>query len=234
MKLIIDTATRTPILALADDEGGIDHQRRWQSEHRHGEQLLEKLDEMLKAADATPREIDGVICGLGPGSFTGLRIGLATAKVIAYTLKVPIVGVSTTEALGLAAVARDGLSDAVAVTLPAGAVDRYVHRLQVHGESVYAEAPPQLVVPGAGFYDAVGDAFLVAVDLAGSSDLTDGAIERGESALEGLARAMTQMGLAKLNEGKQDDVALLTPAYVALPRGIAQAAVDMAWSPDLR
>ena len=234
MKLIMDTATRTPILALADDEGGIDHERRWQSEHRHGEQLLERLDEMLKSAEATPRDIDAVICGLGPGSFTGLRIGLATAKVIAYTLSVPIVGVSTTEALGLAAVARDGLSDAVAVALPAGAVDRYVHRLRIDGESVYSESPPQLVVPGPTFDAAVGDAFLVAVDMAAASDLADGAVERGESALEGIARAMARLGVARLDAGKHDEVALLTPAYVALPRGIAQAAVDMTWSPDLR
>ncbi|HUR16675.1 MAG TPA: tRNA (adenosine(37)-N6)-threonylcarbamoyltransferase complex dimerization subunit type 1 TsaB, partial [Candidatus Limnocylindrales bacterium] len=169
-----------------------------------------------------------------PGSFTGLRIGLATAKVIAYTLNVPVVGVSTTEALGIAAVGRDGLSDAVAVTLPAGAADRYVHLLRVDGESVHSEVPPRLVVPGPSFDEAIGDAFLVAIDMAGASDLADGAIERGESALEGLARAMAQMGLARFNEGKHDDVALLTPAYVALPRGIAQAAVDMAWSPDLR
>jgi tRNA threonylcarbamoyladenosine biosynthesis protein TsaB len=234
MKLIIDTATRTPILALADDEGGIDHERRWQSEHRHGELILEKLNELLKAADAQPREITGVIVGLGPGSFTGLRIGLATAKVIAYTLDVPIIGVSTTEALGQAAVAREGINDAVAVALPAGAVDRYVHKLAVDDESVHSETPPQLVVPGADFDAAIADALLVAVDLAGASDLSDDAIERGEAALEGLARALASLGIAKLNAGTSDDVYLLTPAYVALPRGIAQAAANMAWSPDLR
>ncbi len=234
MNLIIDTATRSPIVALADADGGIDHERRWQSEHRHGEQLLEKLDEMLASGDATPRDIDGVICGLGPGSFTGLRIGLATAKVIAYTLQVPIVGVSTTEALAQAVVSREGLSDIVAVALPAGTVDRYVHRLAVDGDTVHSEAPPQLAVPGASFEEAIQGAFLVAVDLAGAGDITDDAIERGEAALEGLARALAKLGTEHLAQGKGEDVALLTPAYVALPRGIAQAAVDMAWSPDLR
>jgi tRNA threonylcarbamoyladenosine biosynthesis protein TsaB len=236
VRLIIDTATRTPILALADAEGGIDHERRWPSEHRHGEQLLEKLNEMLAAADAVPRDIDGVIVGLGPGSFTGLRIGLATAKVIAYTLDVPLVGVSTTEALGQAVAAREGLSSVVAVTLPAGVADRYVHRLGVDDsdESVHSETPPQLVVPGAGFDEAIAGAFLVAVDLAGASDISDDAIERGQTALEGLARALATLGARRLDRGERDDVALLTPAYVALPRGIAQAAVDMAWSPDLR
>src|SRR5688572_5765746 len=103
LALALDTATRHPTLALFDGEGALGGVRQWTSQHRHGEELLQKFDELLAEANAQPSDLDALVVGLGPGSFTGLRIGLATAKTIAYSLNVPLVGVSTTEALALAA-----------------------------------------------------------------------------------------------------------------------------------
>ena len=125
--LVIDTATRRPLVALADDDGALRAQRQWHSHHRHGEELLQHVDELLAEAGVARHELTGVVVGTGPGSFTGLRIGLATAKTIAYSLNVPIAGYSSTLALAAAAT-RDG---DVTITLPAGAADRYVHRIRV-------------------------------------------------------------------------------------------------------
>ena len=232
--LALDTATRTPTLALVGADGDVIDERQWQSEHRHGEQLLQRLDDLLSAAGARPTELTGVIVGVGPGSFTGLRIGLATAKTIAYSLEIPIVGVSTTEALALAAVWGDGARHEVAVTLPAGAADRYVDRMIIEGESVRDPEPAQLVAGGVAFAEAVGDAELVALDLEGAEDISDEAIERGQAALAGLGQALARLGTQALAAGRSDEVARLVPAYVALPRGIAKAAAEMSWSPDLR
>ncbi|MEX2547086.1 MAG: tRNA (adenosine(37)-N6)-threonylcarbamoyltransferase complex dimerization subunit type 1 TsaB [Chloroflexota bacterium] len=232
--LVLDTATRTPTLALVDPDGGVIAERQWQSEHRHGEQLLQRLDELLSEIGAEPRDLNGVICGIGPGSFTGLRIGLATAKTIAYSLDAPIVGVSTTRALGLAAVWGDGARHEICVVLPAGAADRYVDRMIIEGELVDDADPPQLVAGDGAFAEAVRDAELIAVDLAGAEDIPDDAIERGEQAVGGLARALGRLGVAALAERKTDDIPRLVPAYVALPRGIAKAVAEMTWSPDLR
>jgi len=234
MVLALDTATRHPTLALVDAEGEVIGERQWQSEHRHGEQLLEQLDELLAHAKAKPRDLDGLIVGIGPGSFTGLRIGLATAKTIAYSLGVPIVGVLTTHALALAAHGGEARRREFAVTLPAGAADRYVHRLVVEDSSVRESGPPQLVVPGRAFDEAVGEAPLVAIDLDAADDISDEAVERGEATLGGLGRALATLGMSALESGKTDDVERLVPAYVALPRGIAKAAAEMMWSPDLR
>jgi tRNA threonylcarbamoyladenosine biosynthesis protein TsaB len=118
--LVVDTATRHAVVALCDEQGSLLGVREWDSPHRHGEQLMPQLDDLLAAAGLRPRELTGVAIGTGPGSFTGLRIGLAAAKVIAYTVGCPIVGLSTTAALAAGA----GQSGAVAVVLPAGTADR--------------------------------------------------------------------------------------------------------------
>jgi len=232
--LALDTATRHPSLALIAGDGAVIDERQWASEHRHGEQLLQRLDELMAVAMARPRDLSGLIVGTGPGSFTGLRIGLATAKTIAYSIGVPIVGVSTTHALALAAAAAEGEQAEFAVTLPAGAADRYVHRLVVAEGLVRESGPPMLAVPGPVFDEAVGEALVVAIDLDGAQDISDDAAARGEEALAGLGRALASLGLAALATGQADDVARLVPAYVALPRGIAKAAAEMTWSPDLR
>src|SRR5258708_29840760 len=57
--------------------------------------VLLAADALLRAAGIEPRELDGVVVGTGPGSFTGIRIGLATARGLALGLGVPVAGVST-------------------------------------------------------------------------------------------------------------------------------------------
>jgi len=227
--LALDTATRTPVLGLAEIDGRLLASRRWFSQHRHGEQLLDELDGLLAEGGVAPREIAAIATGIGPGSFTGLRIGLATAKVLAYSLEVPLVGISTTRAIALAA----GETGEVAVALPAGVADRYVHRLRVADGTAHELEPPDLVATPQAFREAVGAATLVAVDLA-AEDVPGAATERGQRALDGLAAALAREGAAALAEGRTDDVASVVPAYVALPRGIAKAAEELRWSPDLR
>jgi tRNA threonylcarbamoyl adenosine modification protein YeaZ len=226
--LVLDTATRRPTLALADREGRLLAARQWTSRHRHGEELLPQLESLLGEQGAEVRDVAGIVAGTGPGSFTGLRIGLATAKVLAYSLGVPIVGVPTTRALALAA--ADGAGDGeLVVTLPAGAADRYVAPFAVR-DGRATESAPQMLVAG----DADGtDSRLVAVDFDDRGAPGD-AIQRGDRALAGLAATLAGEGARRLSAGESDDVAELVPAYVALPRGIQRAAEDIRWSPDLR
>jgi tRNA threonylcarbamoyl adenosine modification protein YeaZ len=217
MILVLDTATRTPVVIVARPDGTPVAERRWTSRHRHGEELLQRIDEAMGEADVSRSELSAVVVGTGPGSFTGLRIGLATAKTIAYSLGIPIIGLSTTAALAHAS----GAEGEVIVTLPAGASDRYIHRLGGR------KSQPQV----RGGLDVEADA--IAVDFE-ASKVPAAALERGEAALSQLGIALASLGAKALAAGATDDVEQLVPAYVALPRGIARAAAEMAWSPDLR
>ena len=68
--------------------------------------ILEDLDALLRGIDAAPADVDALVVGTGPGSFTSTRIGLAVARGLALALDVPAAGVSTLDALGSA---RDGV-----------------------------------------------------------------------------------------------------------------------------
>ncbi len=96
--LAIDTATMVSSVAVADEKkllGELTVQTRL----THSETLLPHIQQVLKMAGVGKNQLKAVAVSLGPGSFTGLRIGLGAAKAIAYGLNIPIIGVPTTEAL---------------------------------------------------------------------------------------------------------------------------------------
>ena len=66
---------------------------------RHSSVLMPMIEQLLKKNSLSPADIDVLAVGLGPGSFTGLRVGIATAKVLGYVLKVKIIGISSLEAM---------------------------------------------------------------------------------------------------------------------------------------
>jgi tRNA threonylcarbamoyl adenosine modification protein YeaZ len=142
--LAIDTSGTSALVALGDADGTLLTERRWPAGYRHGEELLTHVDEMLTASGTALADLGGIVVGTGPGAFTGLRVGLATAKALARGLNIPIAGVPSSEALLRAA----SLAGAFEVTravllLPAGPSDRVVVAAgQVPaGEAPAGEAP---------------------------------------------------------------------------------------------
>ena len=116
--LAIDTSTLQAGVALWRDG-----QRRSPSGERlvttHSEALLAMIDEAFVEAGWRRADVDAVACGAGPGSFTGLRIGLATAKGLCFALGKPLVMISSLAAL--------------AARAPDGRVLRHARRLQGRG-----------------------------------------------------------------------------------------------------
>lgn len=96
MKLLcVDTATRIETAALTDS-GRLLAERSIHRTRGHGPSLLDDLDGLLGDVGWRIGDVDGFVCGLGPGSFTGLRIALATLKGLALATGKPIYGVRTT------------------------------------------------------------------------------------------------------------------------------------------
>jgi tRNA threonylcarbamoyladenosine biosynthesis protein TsaB len=93
----VDTATRASSVALIEDgRSRACFQRR--SPITHSRRLLPAIEFVLAEADVAPDQLDGLAVVCGPGSFTGLRVGLATVQGLARALGKPVVGVSTLEA----------------------------------------------------------------------------------------------------------------------------------------
>jgi tRNA threonylcarbamoyl adenosine modification protein YeaZ len=96
--LALDTSTRLACVAGADLGAQRIAERR-EEVSAHSEKLLLLIDDCLRELGLRPADLDGVICGSGPGSFTGLRIGLSTAKGLCYALGRPLAMISSLLAL---------------------------------------------------------------------------------------------------------------------------------------
>ena len=94
----IETSTMTGSIAIICDERLI-VEYSVNTKTTHAERLLTSIDLVLQSASLTVQELDGIAVASGPGSFTGLRIGITTAKSIAYSIGKPIVGVPSLDAL---------------------------------------------------------------------------------------------------------------------------------------
>ena len=219
--LALDTATTRIVVALGATDGTMLAEASWPAGYRHGETLLPAIERLLGEHGVDRSQIAAIVVGTGPGAFTGLRVGIATAKGLAHGLGRPIVGVATGAAL-LAAAGRMGTveGDAGALLLPAGPSERLLVREGMPAELLPTGTDPAL---GAGTW-------LVAVDLADRAP--QDAVERGEAARAGLAAALLAMGAERLGRGDVDDLATLVPEYVTLPRGVRAVVGEVEWSRD--
>lgn len=217
--LAIDTATSRIVVAAGDSSGVLIRAIEGPAGHRHGERLLRAVEQLLAETGLERDDLAGIVVGTGPGAFTGLRVGLATAKTLAHAMDRPIAGVATGAAL-LRAAAQPAASatGSLVLLLPAGPHDRV---------EVRDDAAPRLL-PGGEEPDLRPGEVLVAVDLDGRAPAD--AVARGAAALEGLAAALVALGAGRLAAGAIDDAAGLIPEYVTLPRGVRAASGEIAWS----
>ena len=94
MQIAIDTSTDTASLALVR-EGEIIAELTWRCGQNHSVQLLPNLTHLLKQVGLSLKDADGIIVARGPGSYNGLRVGVSTAKGLAFSLGIPLAGIST-------------------------------------------------------------------------------------------------------------------------------------------
>jgi tRNA threonylcarbamoyl adenosine modification protein YeaZ len=215
--LAIDTATTHIVVGVGTTAGALVAADAFEGRYRHSQELLPAVVRLLGASELEIGDLAGVVVGTGPGAFTGLRVGIATAKTLAHERRVPLVGIGTDAALLAAAGA-----EVPTLWLPSGPrdlvrVDRGAEPEVVHGAGAEAIGP-----------DAA------AVDLDGRAPA--GPLERGRAALKHLPASLIRLGAARLGSGDVDDPERLVPRYASPPRGMPVGAVDggIAWSRDPR
>lgn len=209
MIIAFESASTDPSLALADDEGSVIASDAWAGEGRQASELLPHLLVLLARSGRELGEATGIAVGIGPGSFTGLRVSMSLAKGLALALDVPLVGVPSLEAW-LAAE-----PDALAAVARAGAQDAFV--------LLRDEAVPRL----AGSFELaalVGDAPVAAAsELAAAFGLQGARSPRRAAELVAL-RASWRLA----EEPRGDDLERLEPWYLRAPRGTVPAGGEVA------
>jgi len=93
-RLVIDTATPHLYLGLYDGDKEIDSYYK-EGRNDHSVKLMVELEQMLNRTNNTMQVIDEIVIGIGPGSYTGLRVGVVVAKMFAWTLGIPVYQVSS-------------------------------------------------------------------------------------------------------------------------------------------
>lgn len=107
-QLAIDTSNQTMALAVAENQK-ILGQIQTMSNKNHSVSLMPSIDYLIKSLGLKPTDIDEILVAIGPGSYTGLRIGVTTAKTLASTLGCPIKAISSLKSLAANIKTRDTL-----------------------------------------------------------------------------------------------------------------------------
>lgn len=104
--LAIDTATTDLVTGVVDTETGAVTERILTDTRAHNEQLIPTVEELLQTTSLTYTDLDTIVVGCGPGPFTGLRVGMASASALGDALSIPVHGVCTHDAIAASAAAQ--------------------------------------------------------------------------------------------------------------------------------
>jgi tRNA threonylcarbamoyladenosine biosynthesis protein TsaB len=220
--LAIDSATKVGSVALGNDEA-VEGEYTLSVQRTHAERLMPAIERVMADAGHKPRDIDAVVVGTGPGSFTGLRIAISTAKGLSLATGCPVVGVSTLDAM---AWGLGGFGGLICPMLDARRGEVYSALYTVEAESVVRRSD-YLAVPLADMLSRIQQIDPTQVCFSGDAArlhrdrLRDAFGQRAvfpgdaHSVLRGswLVEAARQ----RLCAGDFDDVAALAPLYVRPP-----------------
>jgi len=182
----------------------------------HSVRLLPSIDGLLKSLGMRIADVEGVAVSIGPGSFTGLRIGLSTAKGLCLSLGKPLVGVPTLQALALPFSPSPYL---LCPLIDARRGELFFSLYQGLGKGLKELLPPQVLPPEEVLRRVRGEEVIL---------VGDGALLHKEFFMKELgpkahfppppfhhprASAVAFLGLSRLREGQEDDLLTLTPLY---------------------
>ncbi len=222
MLLAIDTSTKQASLALYDEARGLLAEQSWFSANRHTEELMPSVASLLRLSNSSPRDLSAVTVAIGPGSFTGLRVGLAAAKGLALAQGIKLVGIPT---LDITAYPHAAQPMPVMAVAQAGR-GRLYWAPYAHGRGGWGPQSPYALSTVVEVANAVvgPTAFAGELTAADLESLNQAAREQPIVFLSpalGLRRAgvLAELALKRLRAGEADDPAGLSPIYLQQPDG---------------
>ena len=218
MQLAIDTSTDTASLALVQDDD-ILAELTWRCGQNHTTQLMPHLSHLLLQLKLSLESVTCIIVAKGPGSYNGLRIGIGTAKGLAYSLNIPLVGISTME---VEAYQHAGRGLPVCPILNAGRGEIATAMYQKQGnswkqiveehlttvEELCSQINSQMVFCGE---------YLPVVAAQLKKQLKDKAIIVSPVTTFRRAGFLAELGLRRIKAGDYDDAVTLQPVYLRGP-----------------
>jgi tRNA threonylcarbamoyladenosine biosynthesis protein TsaB len=240
MLLTLDTSTAFASVALADGET-ILADLTWRVENRHSVELLPRIQELLRALRVATNQLDAIAVAVGPGSFNGVRAGVATAKGLALALGVPITGIPTLDVIAWGA--RLAPSEIWAL-LDAGRGEVYAAAYETASATAETWCPRDITTES----DAEAATYHIWTPQALAAHVSDGATLIGEmrpaleadvlAALAGRARLaapaeprrgawLAALGEARLRAGHGITPAALEPLYLRRPAITRSARPDI-------
>ena len=209
--LVLDTSTEFCSAALWLD--GAVRAERTRAGQQHSSLLLPMVDRLLRESDMSLRMLDGVAFGAGPGSFTGLRIACAVTQGLALGVDLPVVGISTLEAL-----AQQASGDRVMTLLDARMSEVYwaaYERDEAGWRAVFAPRlalPETVEVPAGEAWSGAGNGFRVLSDA--HRDALAARLTAIDDTLVPDAAAMAPLAAAAFARGEATDAAEAAPVYL--------------------
>ena len=210
MIIALESASSDKSLALAAADGTAFAVDGWAAEGRQASELLPHLLILLEGAHRELGEATAIAVGVGPGSFTGLRVSMSLGKGMALALGVPLLGVPSLEAW------LEAAPDARAAVARAGAQDAF---LLIRGE-----ATPRVIAAPELAATTRGSLVVAPSEMAAAFGLTE------TVAPHAAAVAVARMGAARLaTDPGGDDLEGLEPWYLRAPRGTGSGSVVTTW-----
>jgi tRNA threonylcarbamoyladenosine biosynthesis protein TsaB len=213
--LALDTATEACSAALLDESAVVG--RYAEIGRGHAEEILAMVNAVLGEAGVPLTRLDAIAAGVGPGSFTGVRIGVSVAQGLAFGADLPVVPITSLEALAWHAIGDGGLAQALACLdarmkeVYSGCFARHPGRGVTPLGELHVGPAASVRWPGAAPFRGVGRGFEVYPTL----ERLPGATLTAEDA-RALpdARFMVRLAALRLRAGEGIDPALLRPQYV--------------------
>lgn len=209
--LILETSGRIGYVALAQGATLLGT-RRLDEARRHARDLAPATAVLLEDQGWRPRDLHGVIVSRGPGSYTGLRVGLMSAKALAYATRCALLAVETFAAIARQAPAEAGLLDVLA---DAQQEKVYVQRFR-QAVAGWEAVMPLVIRPFAEWASATtADLWATGPGLrVHEAQLPASVMPVPEALREPLPASLLQIGLERYRRGERDDVWMLEPLYL--------------------